>query len=109
MLGDCIVGSNPEPHADLDVNLVSFDGWMRGVSRRHLMLRPSLNKLFVMDMRSTNGTQVNGLPLGIGWAYALKDNDLISLAKLHVRVHIVQSPKPQAPEPPNPFESLYKR
>jgi len=109
LLGDCMIGSNPEPNADLDVNLVGYDGWSRGVSRRHAMLRPSRNKLFIMDMRSTNGTQINGLPLGIGWAYALKDNDMISLAKLHLRVRILQRPTPPEIIPPNPFDAAYKR
>ncbi len=96
VMGDVIIGSNADPGADLDLNLNAYDGWARGVSRRHAMLRPSANKLFIMDLRSTNGTLINGQPLGIGWAYALKDNDLISLAKLHLRVRIIQKPTDSA-------------
>jgi hypothetical protein len=90
--GDVVVGSNTEEDPDLDVNLVDWQGYNRGVSRRHAMLRPSLHKLFIMDLRSTNGTHINGLPLGVGWAYALKDGDLITLAQLHLRFSLYRSP-----------------
>lgn len=89
---DIVLGSDASPENDLDVNLISFDGWMRGVSRRHIMLRPSKTKLFIMDLRSTNGTQINGLPLGVGWAYALKQGDVISLAKLNLTITITGKP-----------------
>ncbi len=90
--GDVILGSDAAPDSDLDVNLITYDGWMRGVSRRHVMLRPSKTKLFIMDLRSTNGTQINGLPLGVGWAYALKQGDIVSLAKLNFTVSITGKP-----------------
>lgn len=93
--GDVVLGSNDEsPGEDPDVNLAVWQGYQQGVSRRHLMLRPGPSKLFVMDLRSTNGTQINGLPLGVGWAYALQDGDLISMGRLHLRVHIVERPAP---------------
>jgi hypothetical protein len=90
--GDVVVGSNNQEDPDLDVNLVSWHGYNRGVSRRHAMLRPSLHKLFILDLRSTNGTHINGLPLGVGWAYALKDSDLITLAQLHLRFRLYRTP-----------------
>lgn len=88
--GDVVIGSNAEADDSLDINLAEWKGFELGVSRRHLMVRPGPNKLFVMDLRSTNGTQINGLPLGVGWAYALQDGDLITLGRLHVRVAYMQ-------------------
>jgi hypothetical protein len=94
--GDVILGSDRRMDGsledDMDVNLAAWGGYDYGVSRRHLMLRPSSSKLFLMDLRSTNGTHVNGLPLGIGWAYALKDADLVTLGQLHIRFRIIQRP-----------------
>jgi hypothetical protein len=90
--GDVVIGSDPEEEGNIDVNLADWQGQRLGVSRRHIMLRPNRNKLFVMDLHSTNGTHINGLPLGIGWAYALQDGDTISLARLHIRVRVVQHP-----------------
>jgi len=90
--GDTIVGSLDGEDGP-DVNLVGWNGWNRGVSRRHLLMRPTLTKLFLLDLRSTNGTYVNGLPLDVGWAYAVRDGDLISLGKLNLRLSILTSPK----------------
>jgi hypothetical protein len=90
--GDVVIGSNRDPNVNVDVNIFEWKGYHYGVSRRHVMLRPSRNKLYIMDLRSTNGTHVNGLPLGVGWAYALKDGDLLTLGRLHVRVRITQQP-----------------
>ncbi len=90
--GDVVIGCDTEADDALDVNLNEWQGYQRGVSRRHVMLRPGRNKLFIMDLRSTNGTHINGLPLGVGWAYALKDGDLITLGRLHMRVRIMQRP-----------------
>ncbi len=89
---DTVMGSNNNSEADLDVNLAQWNGYENGVSRRHVLLRPSKNKLFAMDLRSTNGTHINGLPLGVGWAYAIRDGDLLTLGRLHVRVRITQMP-----------------
>lgn len=90
--GDVVIGAHPEANGKLDVNIAQWRGGEQGVSRRHIMLRPSRNKLFVMDLKSTNGTHINGLPLGVGWAYALKDGDLMTLGRLHVRVRLTQGP-----------------
>jgi hypothetical protein len=89
--GDTVIGCNAGSDDSVDINLAEWKGFERGVSRRHLMIRPGPNKLFIMDLRSTNGTQINGLPLGVGWAYALQDGDLITMGRLHVRVAFVHS------------------
>lgn len=96
--GDVVIGSHRESNDRLDVNICAWRGYDHGVSRRHIMLRPSRHKLFVMDLRSTNGTHINGLPLGVGWAYALKDGDLMTLGRLHIRVRIVQEASNGTPE-----------
>jgi len=90
--GDVVVGSVDEGGVCPDVNLADWNGWERGVSRRHLLMRPTPSKLFLLDLRSTNGTTVNGLPLDVGWAYAAKDGDLISLGSLNFVLSIVEGP-----------------
>lgn len=87
-----VLGSSPEPAAYVDINLAHWGGYEHGVSRRHLMLRPTPSRLYALDMHSTNGTYVNGLPLGVGWAYAIQDGDLLTLGSLHIRVAVVQRP-----------------
>lgn len=90
--GDAVIGADPDTDDELDVDMSDWQGRRSGVSRRHVLLRPNGRRLFIMDLKSANGTDINGLPLGIGWAYALKDGDLVSLGQLHLRVRIVQYP-----------------
>jgi hypothetical protein len=90
--GDAVIGADPNTNDELDVDMSDWQGRRSGVSRRHVLLRPNGRRLFIMDLKSANGTDINGLPLGVGWAYALKDGDLISLGQLHLRVRIVQYP-----------------
>lgn len=90
--GDTIIGADPEPEDKPDVNLSRWQAHRLGVSQQHVLLRPSNKRLFIMDLKSVNGTDINGLPLGLGWAYALRDGDLISLGRLHLRVQVVQRP-----------------
>ncbi|MGF1506456.1 MAG: FHA domain-containing protein, partial [Anaerolineae bacterium] len=89
--GDVVLGTVVDD-ASPDVDLSVWDAQNHGVSRRHLRLRPSERKLFLVDMGSTNGTHINGLPLGRSWAYAVRSDDIVSLGRLHIRVRIVQRP-----------------
>lgn len=90
--GDVVIGAGKEAGAGVDVNLEEWQGSARGVSVRHVMLRPTQSKVFIMDLRSGTGTSINGLPLGVGWAYALQNNDLITLGHLNVRYRVLQQP-----------------
>lgn len=76
------------------VDLTPFGAEEFGVSRHHLMLRPSPTNLFVIDLGSTNGTLRNGRSIGIKTPYSLVDGDLLSLGKLQLVVHIVDRPHP---------------
>lgn len=90
--GDAVLGSHLGEDNPPDIDVTDWQGYEHGVSRRHLMLRPGTHKLFIMDLRSTNGTHINGLPLGVGWAYALHSGDLITAGTLHMRIQIVEQP-----------------
>jgi hypothetical protein len=90
--GDVIMGVADDGQTPLDIDLSVWQGRRYGVSRRHLTLRPSFNKLYVIDLGSTNGTFVNALPIGRSWAYAIKDQDVLSLGKLNLRLSIVKEP-----------------
>ncbi len=94
--GDTVVGSDVRGGDVPDVNLAGLDGYEQGVSRRHVLLRPTHEKLYMIDLKSTNGTSINGLPATVGRAYALRDGDLLSLARLHIRIKIVRWPAPAA-------------
>ncbi|MBN1427645.1 MAG: FHA domain-containing protein [Anaerolineae bacterium] len=91
--GDVVIGASSEDSAGVDVNIEDWQGSSQGVSTRHVMLRPTHSKIYIMDLRSSSGTAINGLPLGVGWAYALQNNDMIALGHLNVRFRIIQQPR----------------
>ncbi len=66
-----------------------------GVSRHHMMLRPTPTNLFVIDLNSTNGTMRNGRSIGIRTPYSLVDGDVLTMGKLQVVVRIVDRPTMQ--------------
>ena len=74
------------------VDLNPFGAGTLGVSRRHLMLRPTATNLFVVDLGSTNGTYRNGRSIGSHTPYSLVDGDVIALGKLPFLVKIVERP-----------------
>jgi pSer/pThr/pTyr-binding forkhead associated (FHA) protein len=82
------------------VNLASWQGEERGVSRRHALLRPGREKLFILDLGSTNGTHYNGTPLTTDRAQPLQAGDLLTLGRLHVRVKAVTAADAPPPDPP---------
>lgn len=91
--GDVVMGrhvSAKEPENLIDLN--PFGGSTLGVSRRHLMLRPTATNLFIVDQGSTNGTYRNGRSIGSHTPYSLVDGDVIALGKLPLLVKIVDRP-----------------
>ena len=76
-------------------DLAPYDADISGVSRKHVLLRPTANSLLIMDLGSTNGTTRNGRSIGIKTPYALIDGDIISLGKLQLYVHIIERPNIQ--------------
>jgi two-component system NtrC family sensor kinase len=88
--GDVVVGRNR--HAVNFVDLSAYNAEKLGVSRSHVMLRPTDTHLFIIDLGSTNGTTLNGHSIGVNTPYALLDEDLISLGNLQFKVRIAGRP-----------------
>jgi hypothetical protein len=70
-----------------DVNLSQYGGREKGVSRRHASLRVDRRQLLLMDLGSSNGTQLNGSPLVAHEPVRLENGDEIRLGKLAFKVH----------------------
>lgn len=70
-----------------DVNLGQYGGREKGVSRRHASLRVDRRQLLLMDLGSSNGTQLNGSPLVAHEPVRLENGDEIRLGKLAFKVH----------------------
>lgn len=81
-------GSKDLPDFDLSL----YNAAEYGVSRRHALLRPTARQLYLIDLNSTNGTQVNSVPQEMSMARALKHNDTLSFGALHLTIKIIQRP-----------------
>ena len=77
----------------IPLNKLGFD--TTGVSRHHLLLRPTSDSLFAIDNGSTNGSSRNGHPLGVRIPYALNNGDVVTLGKLSFSIHIIRRPQLQ--------------
>ncbi len=89
--GDAVVGLDT-PGSPVDVDLSALDGRAFGVSRRHVLLRPSFRRLYAIDLGSTNGTFVNGFRVSASQACGLSSGDLLILGHLYLGVEIVSQP-----------------
>ncbi|NDJ77084.1 MAG: FHA domain-containing protein [Chloroflexi bacterium] len=87
-----ILGHTPESAGlPLDVDLTPFGAPAQGVSRRHLMITYDHSLLQVKDLKSTNGTLLNGMPLVPFAARVLRDGDVLHLGRLLLRVEFLRS------------------
>jgi signal transduction histidine kinase len=88
--GEIIFGRNGEEPNLLDLS--PYDAGSLGVSRQHLMLRPTPTHLYAIDMGSTNGTRRNGRSIGFNSPSRLVNGDIIALGKLQLVVNVIDRP-----------------
>lgn len=69
-----------------DVDLSPYQAYARGVSRLHAVLKREANRVFLMDLGSSNGTFVNGKRLSPNVDHALANGDVIALGKLKIQI-----------------------
>ena len=93
VLGDVVLGRGKTGMVAPDLDMEPYDAHKLGVSRRHALLRPTANSLYVIDLGSTNGTFHNGVRLGPGVARVLAHNDTLSIGNLSFAVKIIEKPK----------------
>jgi pSer/pThr/pTyr-binding forkhead associated (FHA) protein len=64
VVGRMVIGRKDwETEENADVDLTPYDGWERGVSRRHAALYRNSQVVTLVDLKSTNGTFINGTRL----------------------------------------------
>lgn len=91
IVGDVILGRSAGSHV-ADVDLERFKASDHGVSRRHAMLRPSRNNLYLIDLESTNGTYCNAMRINCGMVRSITDRDTITLGNFSFEVRIIDWP-----------------
>lgn len=95
LVDDVVLGRDTEEsrgNSQPDLGLSTFKAQQKGVSRRHAMLRPTRNSLFIIDLESTNGTKLNACSIGKGTARKLAHDDLVTLGELSFTIKIVKRP-----------------
>jgi hypothetical protein len=92
LYGDIILGRGQSAPGKIILDLDPHDAASLGVSREHLMLRPTKTHLYAIDQGSTNGTTVNGARASRGIALNLKNEDLIGLGNMMIMVHLIAKP-----------------
>ncbi len=80
-----------------EVDLSPYGAEDSGISRQHLQLFAENGHPMVMDLRSGNGTQLNGMRLEPNKSYRLRDEDMLKLGSFELKVKIVARPAPPAP------------
>lgn len=74
-----------------DVDLLHFGALERGVSRHHAKITRTDNQLYIADLKSKNGTQLNDETLEADKTYLLHDGDMIKCGQLAIMVRFVGS------------------
>lgn len=77
------------------VDLDSYNGYKRGVSRRHCELIRENDHLYIVDLGSSNGTSLNGVALEAYRRYTLADGDKLILGSMHFGISFFK------PDPPS--------
>lgn len=90
---EVILGRGDSDPASISLDI--FDAAELGVSRQHALLRPTRDKLYIIDLESTNGTSRNGRSIGVNTPYSLSNGDLLTLGKLEMMVRIIDRPQCQ--------------
>jgi signal transduction histidine kinase len=85
------------------IDLTAYQAEELGVSRRHVILRPTATNLFALDTGSKNGTLRNGQSIGVNTPYPLNSGDTLMLGRLQLEIHIVDRPRL---EPTGPARDL---
>ena len=92
ILGDTVIGRGRVGAQPVDLDLDPYNAIDLGVSRRHALLRPTIDHLYIIDLGSTNGTMHNGLPLGPGITRPLQHNDTVTLGQLSFIIKVIEDP-----------------
>jgi hypothetical protein len=69
------------------INLTPYGAEDMGVSRRHARMLRDHKSVYLMDLKSTNGTKVNGEPLSPSVEKRLRDGDEVMLGRLRIYVY----------------------
>lgn len=93
-VGDKIILGRSDVHMDIypDLDLTPYGGMEKGVSRHHTAVIAERDRLLIVDLKSTNGTFVNGQRLQAGQPYRLRHGDEIHCGEVRIDVAFALEP-----------------
>lgn len=94
---DAILGRGRQVRDRMGIDFTEWAAQDKGVSREHVLLRPTPTCLYLVDIGSTNGTFHNVEIVTPGVARELADGDIIVLGRLVLHLRIVHSPQDELP------------
>lgn len=74
-----------QPHIDLTPYLIA----KHGISRRHALLRLRGTQLELQDLKSTNGTSINGTRFSPREIHQIRHQDIIQVGQIQMRVNFI--------------------
>ncbi len=92
LYGDITLGRGESQEGRIILDLEPYGARELGISREHLMLRPSAQRLFAIEQGSTNGTSINGVSTGQGIVTELHNDDLLALGNMILILRIISKP-----------------
>jgi hypothetical protein len=84
------VDASSDSHPDIDLS--AFSASENGVSRHHARLIHDDSSLQLEDLRSTNGTRINGFQITPQRLYRLRNGDELELGHLRMTIQLVRAP-----------------
>ena len=76
----------------IDLNLTEYGAKDKGVSRVHATIKPTNQKLYLVDKGSTNGTHIGTKRLAKNVPQPINDRDVIAFGNLFFMVRIITAP-----------------
>ncbi|MFC1959111.1 FHA domain-containing protein [Chloroflexota bacterium] len=81
-------GSTDHIHDVAILDLAQADGRDNGISRKHAMIKIEKDQVFLVDLKSTNGTFLNGRRLAPTVKHLVYPNDILRFGALEVSIKI---------------------
>jgi hypothetical protein len=81
------IGRVDDESEDVDIDLTPYGGRERGVSRRHATLYRTQHTLSLVDLKSTNGTFLNGTRMTPHQPRLLREGDEVRLGNMRFHIY----------------------
>ena len=95
LLGRRLGGTRGQAYLDLE----DYGAFDKGVSRTHAKIVRDDDSFFVEDLGSSNGTFVNGTPIGANKTFSLDNGDELRLGDLKMTVYLLRDDQQAAASP----------